>query len=522
EAARLAPAWAAAHNNLGVALDEWDEADEALAHYREAARLDPADAGAHRNVAQALEKRGDLDGARAAWARVDAVAPADPLRWLHAETLCPVVPASAAEIDEARARIDAALDRAEASGPFALDGLPTSGGEPPSLLTYQGRENRALKARWAGLFAGAVPAYDPLPADGPPHVGFVVTRGHEGVFLKGMRGVVERLPAHGVRVTVVCSGAVGEQVVRAAITAPGVGFLRLPAGIREAAEAVRAARFSVLHYWEVGTDATNYALPFFRLAPAQVTSWGWPDTSGVPTLDAVLSGGALDGDGAEAHYTERLVRLDRLPTYYFRPPVPAPASRDRFGLPAHGALYLCAQNLRKVHPDMDALFAGVLRADPSGHVVLVDDKLPAVTDRLRRRLDAAMPDVAARVRFLPRMPEADYLALTALADVTLDTLHYGGGANTVYDAYAAGTPVVSLPGPHQRTRWALAAAEQCGLGRGGLAETPEGYVRLAVELGTDRDRREALAREMRDASGALFEDAAAVTDLAGFVMSAER
>jgi predicted O-linked N-acetylglucosamine transferase (SPINDLY family) len=522
EAARLAPGWAAAHNNLGVALDEWDEADEALVHYREAARLDPADAGAHRNVAQAMEKRSDLSGARAAWAHVDAVSPADPLRRLHAETLCPVVPSSVAEIDEARARIDAALGRAETAGPFALDELPLSGGEPPSLLTYQGRDNQALKTRWAGLFTPGVPTFEPFPVERPPHVGFVVTRGHEGVFLKGMRGIIERLPAHGIRVTVVCSGTVGEQVVRAAITAPGVAFLRLPPGIAYAAEAVRAARFSVLHYWEVGTDATNYALPFFRLAPVQATSWGWPDTSGIPNLDTFLSGGALDRAGAEADYTERLVRLDHLPTYYFRPPVPAPVTREQFGLPARGGLYLCAQNLRKVHPDMDALFAGVLRADPSGHVVLIDDKLPAVTDRLRRRLDAAMPDVAARIRFLPRMPEVDYLALTALADVALDTVHYGGGANTVYDAYAAGTPVVSLPGPHHRTRWALAAARQCGLDDLGIAASPDEYIRLAIEVGTDRDRRDALGHQMREASDALFEDTATVTDLAGFVMSAER
>ena len=526
EAVRLAPGWAQAHNNLGVALDEWDEADEALAHYREASRLDAADAGAHRNVAQALEKRGDLGGARGAWDRVDALLPPDPLRRLHAETLCPVVPSGTAEIDDARARIDDALGRAEAAGPHALDALPASGGEPPSLLTYQGRDNRALKARWAGLFTASVPDYEPLPVDGPPHVGFVVTRGHEGVFVKGMRGLVERLPAHGIRVTVVCSGAVGEQVVRAAITAPGVAFLRLPPGIADAAAAVRAARFSVLHYWEVGTDGANYALPFFRLAPVQATSWGWPDTSGIPNLDAFLTGGALDrapgGDdhGAEADYTERLVRLDRLPTYYFRPPVPAPASRDRFGLPATGALYLCAQNLRKVHPDMDALFAGVLRADPTGHVLLIDDKLAAVTEALRRRLDAAMPDVAARVRFLPRMSEADYLALTALADVALDTVHYGGGANTVYDAYSAGTPVVSLPGLHHRTRWALAAARQCGLGDLGIAATPGDYVRLAAELGTDRDRRDALGRQMREASGALFEDDAAVTEFAAYVAEA--
>ena len=518
EAVRLQPGWADAHNNLGVALDAWEEDGEALRHYGEAARLNPADAGAQRNLALGLEKGGDMDGARASFGRAAALAPHDALLRLHAETLCPIIPASNAAIDEARARIDAALDRfADGSWTVDLATLHLSGGDPPASLTYQGRDNRPLKARWASLFDGKLPRLDPRPGDGPPHVGFVVTRGHEGVFLKGMRGLIERLPAHGLRVTVVCSGAVGEAIVRPAFP-PTVGVLQLPQPVDGALAVLSGARFDVLHYWEVGTDVTNYVLPFCRPAPFQCTSWGWPDTSGIPALDVFLSGGALDGEGAEAHYTERLVRLDRLPTYYTRPPVPAePHARSHWGLPEEARLYLCAQNLRKVHPDFDPILAEILRRDPGGLVLLIDDKRPGITAALRRRLDAAMPDVAARVRFLPRMDEAAYLALTARADVALDTLHYGGGGNTVYDAFAAGTPVVTLPTSHHRGRWTLAAYRQAGLDGAGVADTPEAYVDLAVGIATDPDRRRALGTAMQEASANLYDDDAAVAELAAFL-----
>ena len=48
---------------------------------------------------------------------------------------------------------------------------------------------------------------------------------------------------------------------------------------------VRAAACDLIYYWEVGSDAMNYFLPFARLAPVQCTGWGSTMTSGVPAVD---------------------------------------------------------------------------------------------------------------------------------------------------------------------------------------------------------------------------------------------
>ena len=126
-----------------------------------------------------------------------------------------------------------------------------------------------------------------------------------------------------------------------------------------------------------------------------------------------------------------------------------------------------------------------------------------------------MPDVVARIQFLPHMAEADYLNVLALADVALDTLHYGGGANTTYDAFAAGTPVVTLPTPFQRGRYAYAAYQQIGV-YDAIAGSPEAYVAIALRLGTDRAARADLSARISAACPPLFEDGAAVTELADF------
>lgn len=193
--------------------------------------------------------------------------------------------------------------------------------------------------------------------------------------------------------------------------------------------------------------------------------------------------------------------------------------RRRFGLDEHWNLYLCMQNLRKIHPDFDAMLATILRHDPHGHLLLLEDPQAALGKQLRQRFLTSMPDVAGRVRFMPRAGYADYLALIALADVVLDTPHYGGGANTTYDALALGVPVVTLPGRFQRGRYAQAAYRQIGL-LDAIASSPDGYVATALRLGSDRAARKELSTRLREAVPALFDDQQAAVELADFFAQA--
>src|SRR5207249_4355624 len=104
----------------------------------------------------------------------------------------------------------------------------------------------------------------------------------------------------------------------------------------------------LLFYADIGMDAISYFLAYARLAPVQCVTWGHPVTTGIPNVDAFLSADVLEPPGAEAHYSERLVRLGRLPTWYECPIVPAePAGRAALGLPADATLYVCPQSLFK-------------------------------------------------------------------------------------------------------------------------------------------------------------------------------
>jgi predicted O-linked N-acetylglucosamine transferase (SPINDLY family) len=139
----------------------------------------------------------------------------------------------------------------------------------------------------------------------------------------------------------------------------------------------------------------------------------------------------------------------------------------------------------------------------------------AIGDRFARHI----PDVAARIQFVPRLSAAQYRGMSAAADVVLDTLHYSGGANSTYDTLAAGTPLVTLPGPFHRGRYTAAVCRLLGLGEC-IAATPEDYVRIAVRLASEPDFRAPIRRAIAERRDQLFGNITGTNELADFFESA--
>jgi len=509
----LRPSWPEAQVNLGyayVSLKQYQRANTCFARAEKS--------GIKVDKAQDIDWRlgeihlhlGQLPQARAAYQRAIKQHPRRWLRRFWVESLAEPIAPSNQYIDDYRERLMRSLDRCiEKARPIELPELAISRGEPALPLIYQGRDDKAIKMRYAELFTACIPAKKPRGSDGVPHVGVVVTRGHEGVFCKCLSGVIDRLPSKDLRLSIVCAPS-ARRLLQEYLHHPGLQYLAIPERLDAAADVIRAARFDLLHYWEVGTDSNNYFLPYLRLAPIQSATWGWPGTTGNPRIDYYLSADELEPNHAERHYTERLVRLPVLPTFYLRPPVPTRLkSRRDFGVSARERLYLCAQNLMKYHPDFDAMLGGILRADPKGHVLIIADPFPATTRSLLRRLRSSLRDVMDRVQLLPRMCQPDYLNVLALADVALDTPHYGGGANTVYDAVATGTPMVTLPGDFHRGRWCMAVHRRLGI-LDGIANSAEDYVRRCVHLANNADHRHLVSELLKAGGEELFEDARAV------------
>jgi predicted O-linked N-acetylglucosamine transferase (SPINDLY family) len=514
--------------NLGALYQELGDSDQAIAHYRQAIFLNPSNPLPMNNLGHCCYDQGHLEEARAWYAQALALDPANRLARFRYEALCPIFPDDAQSIHTYRARLHDALEQelavwgSQPAGCLTLDQVVSAGCEPSFYLPYQGENDCALKTRYGQIFDQALRLRFPdlmmpppsAPKTGLPRVGFLVTDRHEGIFCKLMAGLINRLSQDRFE-WVIIGPEKGFQTLQQAITHPGVRYVPLGYEVVASIEVLRAEQLDVLFYFEVGTDALNYFLPFFRVAPVQCTAWGVPVTTGIPAMDYVLSSTLIEGDDADAHYSETLVLMNNLPVCFERPALPAsPPSREALGLPSNQTVYLCPQNLFKLHPDFDAILAGILTQDPHGVVVLIEGRDPAWTQHIRSRFARTLGAVSDRVQFLPRLTNDQFLTVMAMADVMLDPVHYSGGTTSL-EGLSFGTPIVTLPSPYARARLTLACYNAMGLSDC-VVDTAEAYIQKAVQLGTDPAYREDIRQRILERCGVLYGIPAAVTELEQF------
>jgi CRISPR-associated protein Csy1 len=515
---------------LGGIARRRGDVDAAVDLYTRAGALAPADSNILLQLAGTLAERDDLAPARSAYAAAGARKPALLRAAFGAALTLPMVYADTAAVAAARADYATGLTRLEAEVPELV--RDRAFGEVVDdlrwtnfLLAYQGEDDRDLQARYAAIAGRAIEAVAPewraqrrrLAAAQRIRVGFASAFWSDGTPGRYFRSWITGLDRTRFEIFVYhlrrdVTPFVAELSAHVDRLQTFAGAKLLPSTI---APAIRTDALDVLVYPELGMDATSFALATLRLAPVQCAAWGHPVTTGHATIDAFLSCGAMEPPDADAHYTERLIRLPGIGTDYTRPAVPAGAARSRFGLPQGVPLFLCPQSLFKIHPDNDALFARVLAAAPEARLVVFEGRHRVLTAKYRARLAGAFVQAGVakeRLIVLPPCGHDDYLRINAVCDAMLDTLRWSGG-NTSLDALAAGLPIVTLPGRFMRGRQSAAMLSLAGVDDT-VASDEDAYVRIAARFAADRPWRDAIASRLRDGTSRLFGDPTPVAEFA--------
>lgn len=503
------PDFVAALYQLGNAYRHLNDFDGARICLEKVVARQPDDLFALASLGNVQKAQDDFSAASATFKKVLSRVPDDSLWQLWLETLCPTVFHSTVGIEQFRTKLRTALKSfADKNLSVSAEDITDRGCPPPYNLQFHGRDDKELKEAYAAVFRNFRGAtefdYHRGPAtEEKPRVGFVVTNGHEGVFLRYLRGTLQRLDRERFDPVIICSAG-GESRIRQDLPVDVIETLVIPSRFEQVVERVRAGRFAVLYYWEIGSDTTNYFLPFFRPAPIQCTGAGLPVTSGLPQVDYFLSNDVCEPDRAERSYTERLIRSRSLLTWQKRMELPdGPRPRSDFGVAENEHFYLCPHKIEKFHPDFDGLLGDILARDPRGVLVIPQDRHGYAARKLQNRLRLVLPHVIDRIRFVPHQTLGNYLGLVNAADVLLDPIYYGGGL-TSFDGLSFSKPIVTWPGEYVRGRYTFGfyctmGVEEC------IAGNPEEYVSLAVRLGTDRDWRMHVAERIRQTSDVLFE-----------------
>ncbi len=259
-----------------------------------------------------------------------------------------------------------------------------------------------------------------------------------------------------------------------------------------------------------GHTANNRLMIFPRRpAPVQVTYLGYPNTTGLRSIDWRIVDSFTDPPGAEACATERLWRLD--PCFLcYRPPADAPeparAAREGQG-PVFGSFNAGMKLNRRVL----GAWSTLLRETPGARLLLKhrdfnEEQTRVLTLEALQRAGADLD----RVEILPPTKEiADHLRVYQRLDVALDTFPYNG-TTTTCEALFMGVPVVTLNGAAHAGRVGVSLLSAVGLGEL-IAQDDASYIRIARDLALDRGRIESLRSTLR---GRVL--ASALCDEAGF------
>jgi len=553
----LEPGFAQAHHNLGVMLKRHGRMTKASTAFSRAVQLDPRLVGSQTALGELRFALGDRAGARGPLTRAVMLQPADIRTQLTLATVCkgqddldrattgfaraavldptditarlglcmarlPILYDRTEDIEAARARYRQDLETLVSvplDHPAAIDAAAGAVGSfQPYYLAYQehcDRDFQELYGRFVcRVMAARYPDWakrlpmPPISPGAPLRVGIAsgFFRWHT-IWKLMIRGWMEGLDPARVQLFGYHTAAVrDEQTARA-----GRHFHRFAAGLsfEAMAQAIRADNLHVLIYPEIGMDAMASKLATLRLAPVQCVSWGHPDTTGLPTIDYFLSSDLMEPEGAEAHYSERMIRLPGLGIGYAPLDVrEEPTDFAAFGVRPTATAYLCCQYVSKYLPQYDDVFARIAAAVPDSQFLFINPRSDPLMNRLRYRLDAAFGrhglDAGKHVVMLPYLTPGQYAALNRRADVYLDSIGWSGG-NTTLEAVAEELPVVTLPGALMRGRHSSAILTRIGVSET-IANDLDDYVAIAVRLGSDADWHSSVAARVAAGCRLIYDD----------------
>lgn len=518
-ALRDAPDSALLWNDIGKMFQGIGDSIRAGRAFEESARLDPRSVEPVSNLSLLMYHEGYSERARALCDRLMELRPPN-LGARFRKVIClPAIMESHDALFETRQRLTRELEILESARGIIHDPLREVN-VSNFYLAYHGHDDRDLQTRLAELFR----AKTPMLSYTAPHIGrrragkikVGVCSRHWGAHTIGLlfAELFAKLSSDDFELT--CFHTSARESERSPhFLARGHREIQLPLDLHRARAAISECQLDVLVYPDIGMEPFSYFLAFSRLASRQVTMWGHPLTTGIPTIDYFLSARDLEIDGADEHYSERLIRCSHLNTYYRKPLRNARFDRAYFGCKPAGSLYVCPQTLFKFHPDFDQIIADILANDPSGHLLLIEGNYRGHTELLHRRFERVIPGCMGRIRFLPRLSHEEYLGLLAIADVMLDPPHFGGGSSSL-QALSFGTPIVTLPSRFLRGRITTACYKAMNT-QELVARDAEHYVTIATELGLYPDKRHETRRALAERSAVLYGCDAAVAELGTFL-----
>ena len=513
-ALRLQPNHGDAMRHFIDLLFKHERYEESLPFLERLVACEPANAELRHRFAVGLGESGRIADAKREFQQATLLPGGKPVwKWKHL-WYCPTFFENENEIETYWNNLNADLDAALREKPlYDWRQLVYDGFTHSFNLPHLNRCCKDVLEKFAKLFAPSFPFERPAYKPGEKiRVGFLVTPGHEGGFLRLTTGLIEKLDPERFEVVLIYNEATKERF-DGKFQRPDLIRVPFSWNFEESVRTIRDARCDILYYWKVGADVWNFFLPMCWLAPVQCTSWSTQGTSGVPTIDYYVSWDKAEIPRAWEHYTEQLYLLQTSPLYEpILQEIPKKkAARKELGLPEEGTLYFCPHQMPKYHPMFDDYFREILERDPTGHLLILQGRFRKGNERLAQRIRVSLgSDLSTRVIFIPKQHNFDYYRYLSAATVVLHSPVFSGEITSI-DGFLYGIPSVTQWGELLVQRYSSAFYKHLEI-EGLAVPDKESYVDRAVRLGTDPEYRQHVVQQILERRDRIFENAQTVLE----------
>jgi protein O-GlcNAc transferase len=529
---------AKAYTNLGNAILLKDSAriEEAIVCHQKAIRIDRCLDDAYYNLGNAYKEKDKLNKAIAAYEMaIKCNSHYVKALWARCMSQLPVIYPDQQHILLSRESYHKELiylrDTVSLETPQGINAaVDAVGSHQPFYLAYQGCNDRELQCIYGDLVCHIMSCRYPqfavrpsMPSHAtmePLRIGIVSAYFHYHSNWKlPIKGWIENIDKNRFELYGYYTGRKKDQ--ETALARQHFNrFIEDVYSFEELCRIIQKDNLHILVYPEIGMDPLTLKLAALRLAPVQCTSWGHPDTSGLPTIDYYLSSELMEPPNGDEHYTEQLIRLTNLSVYYTpRDISPVVVKRDSFGLRPESILYLCCQSLYKYLPQHDEVYPRIAKQlVDCQFMFIVNHKSKLVTDKFQSRIEKAFNkfdlDISKHVVFLPRLDPEHFHAINRMADIYLDSIGWSG-CNSTFEALDCNLPVVTMPGAFMRGRHSVAILRMMEITET-IALSIDEYISIAVKLGEDSGYRNHLVNKIAERKHLAYRDKTCIQALESF------
>ncbi|MEX1206099.1 MAG: tetratricopeptide repeat protein [Dongiaceae bacterium] len=482
------------HADFGKVLYALRRFPAAAAAFQRAVDCDPGNADAWAGLGEARRDQGEWDGAAAAFRQTLAIKPGD----AAAQANLGMALVKAARFDEHVTQLEAALAGACPSEK-AVSALFLQAFLNPLVGIEQ--ESALAAAAGAKLSRGPAPKRAPPTGGQPPparlRVGYLSSYYSRKNYLGFLDSIRKLHDTSKFDVRIYASDR---------CIGPDDGVRDVSAlGNDELCRKIRKDGIHIL------VDTDTYGAPgrlgllARKPAPIVVSWFNAFSSTGIAAVDYLFADSFVAPPEEDRFYPERIYRLPGCYVLWDKPKqapeMHAPPMLFR-GRCTFGSL---ASDI-KINAETVRVWSEILKAVPDSTILIRNEDINEHNSQSYRRAFERHGVDPGRVELLGGVPHHDFLETYRRIDIVLDTFPRNGGTTTA-EALWQGAAVVTLQGARWVSRVGATILNAVGRPEW-VAETVDGYVRLAASLARHPERLRDWRRAQReDMAGSIFCDA---------------